>query len=723
VTDILEGLNPAQREAVTAPDGPVLVLAGPGSGKTRVLTHRAAWLIQDRGIAPAHIMAVTFTNKAAREMRRRVEDLLGGELHGLTVGTFHATCARILRREAGLMPLSHDYHIFDTADQAELVKQAITDLNLDPKRYPPPRILGTISRAKNELITPELYRAESYFGEVVGRVYAYYMALLEINDAMDFDDLLMRTALLFQEHPNALARYQQAYEHILVDEFQDTNVAQYVLVRQLVEVHQCLFCVGDEDQSIYRWRGADYRNVLRFREDYPDARVILLEQNYRSTQTILDAAQGIIDQNPHRTPKHLFTENPEGPEITIREAYDEREEAKLVVDTIATTLVASEGIEPGECAIMYRTNAQSRALEEAFTRASLPYRLVGATRFYSRREIKDVVAYLRIVHNPEDTVSLLRVINTPPRGIGSKTLDTLRAWAAQRGSSIYEAVDALVQHPDEGPFSGRARNALRDFGLMLNGWREASAEMSAAALLQRILEQTQYYNYIYDGTDQGQERWENVSELLNLTHDYEDVPLETLLTDIALVSDIDNYTEDVNAPTLLTLHAAKGLEFDAVFIIGAQDGTLPHSRSFDDPEAMAEERRLMYVGLTRARCRVYVSYTFRSTGWGGQDLNIPSRFLDDIPMRLLAGGFAARRSASKTLYTWEPEAEPQRGQLTEPHFQPGTRVRHPKFGEGTVMESHPAGGDEEVRIEFDEIGLKRLLVGFAKLDVLSEPEN
>ena len=699
----------------------MLVLAGPGSGKTRVLTHRAAWLIQERDIPPDRIMAVTFTNKAAHEMSRRVEGLLGGALHGLTVGTFHAACARILRREAGLTPLSHDYLIFDTADQIELVKQAIIELNLDPKRYAPQRILGAISRAKNELIPPALYRAESYFGEVVGRVYTHYMALLELNDAMDFDDLLMRTAALFQEHPKALARYQESYEHILVDEFQDTNVAHYVLVRQLAEPHRRLYCVGDEDLSIYRWRGADYRNVLRFREDYPEARVILLEQNYRSTQTILDAAQGVIDRNPHRTPKHLFTENPEGAAITFREAYDEREEAQFAVDTIAV-LAATEGIEPGECAIMYRTNTQSRAFEEQFTKAGLPYRLVGATRFYSRREIKDVVAYLRIVHNPEDAVSLLRVINTPPRGIGDKSLDTLRAWAAQQGVSLHGALDALVKNPDEGPFSGRARNALRDFGLMLGGWREASAEMSVGALLQRILEEARYYDYIYDGTDQGQERWENVAELLNLTHEYEDVPLGVFLTDIALVSDIDNLADGVNAPTLLTLHAAKGLEFDVVFIVGAQDGTLPHSRSFDDPEAMAEERRLMYVGLTRARRRVFLSYAFRSTGWGGQDLNIPSRFLDDIPLNLLAGSTAGRRSARKAIYAWE-ETEPPVAPLAESSFFPGARVRHPKFGEGTVVEICPAGNDEEVRIEFDNVGLKRLLAGFAKLDILGDPEE
>jgi DNA helicase-2/ATP-dependent DNA helicase PcrA len=468
--NILEGLNPQQQGAVTASDGPVLVLAGPGSGKTRVLTHRVAWLVQELDVAPWRIMAVTFTNKAARGMRERLERILGtSRARSLTLGTFHATCARILRREHEPAGIPRDYAIFDADDQRRLVKQALRDLNLDDKQYRPQAVHGAISRAKNELLLPEAYITGSYYGEVVKRVYERYQALLAANNGLDFDDLLMVMVRTLAQNPDVLAKYQERYRHILVDEFQDTNMAQYVLLRQLSGRHHNLFCVADEDQSIYRWRGADYRNIRRLRDEHPDLVTILLEQNYRSTQTILDAAQAVIRHNPDRTDKSLFTRRGRGPRITVHEAYDQDEEAQFVVDTVAR--LAREGVRPGDCAVMYRTNAQSRAFEDAFIHAGLPYRLVGATRFYARREIKDVIAFLRLIHNPAEGVSMARVINVPPRGIGKKTVAALADAAQEHSVSIYEILREIPNPESRIPNLGtRARRALTAFLELLDGW-------------------------------------------------------------------------------------------------------------------------------------------------------------------------------------------------------------------------------------------------------------
>lgn len=720
---ILEGLNEQQREAVTAPQGPVTVLAGPGSGKTRVLTHRVAWLVGEQGMPPGRIVAMTFTNKAAREMARRVEGLLEGGAAGLTMGTFHSICARILRREAGrYLPITSDYVIFDTADQRALIKLVITeDLRLDEKRTPPDRILGRISHAKNELITPDQYRAHDYFDEIVKRAYERYQERLAANNAVDFDDLLMHAALLFANEPAVLERYRNTYGHILVDEFQDTNGAQYMLVRQLAEQHHRIFCVGDEDQSIYRWRGADYRNLARLRADFPELRTVLLEQNYRSTQVILDAARSVIDRNPQRTPKQLFTDHEGGPQIVLHEAHTEQFEAEFVVDMIAQ-LVAANEVEPGEVAVMYRTNAQSRVLEDAFVRVNLPYRLVGATRFYTRREIKDVVAYLRLIHNPNDTVSLHRVINVPPRGIGEKTLDTLQGWANRSESSPYAALQRLQDEPEAGPFAGRARAALAQFAAMLDGWRAVRETQSVAGLLKLVLDETRYLDYIDDGSEQGSDRRENVMELVNVATEYEELPLSTFLEEVALVSDVDNLTETVNAPTLLTLHAAKGLEFDTVFLVGLEEGMLPHQRSFDDPEQMAEERRLMYVGMTRARKYLFLIYAFRRTVWGESTLNLRSRFIEDIPpdlimpshaMALGGRGVETRRLGRPPRLTLGESA-----QTPAPLFRAGQRVTHPRFGEGIIIECRSSGDDQEVSVAFEEAGLKRLLASFANLTML-----
>ena len=716
---ITEGLNAQQLEAVTAPEGPVLVLAGPGSGKTRVLTHRIAWLVQERGVPPHRIMAMTFTNKAAREMQGRVEKLLGGSLKGIWLGTFHAICARILRQEAEkYLPISRDYVIFDTSDQRALMKIVIVeDLQLDDKRYKPDRILGAISQAKNDLITPEDFRSATYFDEIVKRAYVYYQERLATNNAVDFDDLLMHTALLFGQHADLLARYQNRFDHVLVDEFQDTNGAQYEMVRRLAEKHRTLFCVGDEDQSIYRWRGADYRNMLRLHEDFPGLVTVLLEQNYRSTQNILDAAQAVIDRNPQRTPKKLFTDQEGGPLILLHEAHNEQFEAQFVVDQIVE-LVVTKQAEPGQIAVMYRTNAQSRVIEDAFVRASIPYRLVGATRFYTRREIKDIIAYLRVIHNPDDAVSLNRIINTPSRGIGDKSVEALARWAQQIGTSPAGALFKLAENPEAGPLDGRTRGPLLKFAEMLENWRAARDQKTVANLLKLVLEDIRYFEYINDGTLQGEERQANVMELVNLAAEYDELPLATFLEEVALVSEVDNLAETVDAPTLLTLHAAKGLEFDVVFMVGLEEGMLPHERSRDDPEQMAEERRLMYVGMTRARKLLYLINTFRRSVYGDSTVNLRSRFVDDIPDALIAPAYTAALSGA--MRTARPpriggEVHVDRQGVT---YKAGQRVSHPKFGEGIVIESRAAGDDEEVSVAFEEVGIKRLLGSFANLTVL-----
>ncbi|NPV66720.1 MAG: UvrD-helicase domain-containing protein [Anaerolineae bacterium] len=720
---LLEGLNPQQRDAVSAGTGPHLILAGPGSGKTRVLTHRVAYLVQEMGVTPYRIMAVTFTNKAAREMQQRVERMLGGqELSGLSLGTFHALCARILRVEAENTPYTRDYVIFDTRDQLTAVKQAATQLNIDIKRFTPRSLLDGISAAKNELLTPEVFadRVDSYFAEIVSRVYFAYQEILLGSNAMDFDDLLMQTVLLFQQYADVAAKYQRRYEHVLVDEFQDTNYAQYKLIHALAAPQNNLFAVGDPDQSIYAFRGADYRNVQRFQKDFPDARVILLEQNYRSTQTILDAATAVINVNTNRTPKRLFTARGKGERIALYEAYDEDDEARHILNTILR--LNEEGrYNPGECAIMYRTNAQSRPLEEAFRRAGVPYRLIGATRFYDRREIRDLLAYLRLIHNPDDGVSLERIINVPTRGIGERTLGELRAWAESVGLSPGRALLALLEGADA-PFSPRSRRALEAFAGLLAHWQAlAAAGRPPLPILDAVIDDTGLAAYLRDGSHEGEDRWENVLSLRESAADYEHADLAEFLTQVALVSDVDVRDDNVDAPALLTLHSAKGLEFPVVFLCGLEEGTLPHLRSLEadaegDPDALAEERRLMYVGITRAKDRLYLSYAFRRTRFGDSEPSLPSRFLQDVPPALLegaplAGTSRAAQDSFARMTAWMddlPRPHAARNAPPPPRFQPGMRVINPHFGEGVVIAARRYHDAEEVDVQFDRAGRKRI---------------
>jgi DNA helicase-2/ATP-dependent DNA helicase PcrA len=699
---ILDGLNPQQRRAVEAKDGPTLILAGPGSGKTRVLTSRVAYLIGARNVFPYRVMAVTFTNKAAREMRDRLARLTGADKTGdLMLGTFHSICARLLRREATQAGLDRDFTIYDADDQLNVVKAALAELNLDEKKYKPSSIHAAISTAKNELIAPEDFKADTYFNEIAGRVYVRYNAILRANNALDFDDLLMETVLLLRRNPAVREKVQERYLHVLVDEFQDTNIAQYELVKLIAGRHGNLFCVGDADQSIYAWRGADHRNVLRLREDYPGLNVITLEQNYRSTQTILDAAMAVISKNPNRVHINLFTQRGHGPKIAVRELFNEDEEAQYVVDTIAE-LDRLKAAEPGEIAVMYRTNAQSRPIEEAFVRAGMPYRLVGATRFYARKEIKDVLAYLRIVNNPADLVSLQRVINVPPRGVGEKTFAQLEAAARANDLTCFEVIA-------QGDLQGRGARALKEFGALWAQWVRLRNELSVGQLFDHVIQTSGYKDYLRDGTQEGEDRWANVMELRNVAAEAGDAPLSEFLNDVALVSEVDNYDENVNAPTLMTLHAAKGLEFKVVFIVGLVEGVLPHSRSLDDPEQMAEERRLMYVGITRAKERLYLLRPFRRSQWGTSDVAEPSRFLSDLPDAVVDGKPRKNSELLQATTSWDG------GKPTAPRpadvgtrFKPGDKVIHPRFGEGLVLRSTRVRDDEEVEVFFLGVGGKRL---------------
>ncbi len=1091
--NFLDKLNPQQKSAVTAADGAVLVIAGPGSGKTRVLTQRVAYLIASEGVRPWQILAVTFTNKAAKEMQERVNGMLNSQAtEGIMLGTFHSICARILRREADHLPLESNFVIFDSDDQERIVKAIIREFNLNEKLYRPASIHASISRAKNELIGADDYPINTYRDEVVKRVYAEYQKRLVSMNAVDFDDILVYTARLLEDNPAVRDKYAQRFRHVLVDEFQDTNLAQYALVKQLASYHKNIFCVGDPDQcfpagtkiqtprgqkkieelkkggeviaasgrgstmtsrilhvgkrtfkgnlvkattrsghvikatpnhivfarlgmnpgwhyvylmyrkdkgyrvgiasharsdgsglkvglqvrsnqenatkmwvlkvctdrneahyweayysisygiptsvfhvrgrrmrmsqehidrlfneidtdananqlltdlgmdlkyphytpqgtsrnivnlryfgdgriteespwhahrvdlwssdpklakqlkasgynprirsrdnwrvginrlkyddiqevaqklsesannaeivvgaflvdrgnspltqkfnlmpashlhpsmivaiekdgqiiedeiieissepyqgtvydlevenlhnyiangmvvhnSVYGWRGADYRNVQRFEQDFPDARVVLLEQNYRSHQNILDAATGVIDRARNRTKKRLFSDRGEGDRIFFYEAHDDYGEASFVVDTIAQ-LVASGDFEPGECAVMYRTNAMSRLIEEAFLQARLPYRLVGAQRFYGRREVKDAIAFLRLVHNPADEASLDRIINVPPRGIGEKTLTTLHMIARQNETSPATILLDLARGADSPfykSFTGRAAVPLADFGGMLSNWRALAATRTIPELFDKILQDINYKDHIVeDDSEESADRWENVQELKRLAMDYSERTMDEFLENIALIADQDTIT-DANAPTLLTLHAAKGLEFRAVFIVGLDDGIIPHSRSFDEPEQMEEERRLFYVGITRAKDKLYLLRAIQRGGRGMAEETYPSRFMDDIPEALLVGktrtgrstfsrgSFSSSSSSSNSNWTLPPPPRP--APVTTGKYHAGTRIKHAVWGEGIVLSSRLQDGDEIVDVVFESVGIKRLAASLANLTII-----
>lgn len=727
--EFLDLLNAQQQAAVAAPAGPTLILAGPGSGKTRVLTYRIAYLIGVMQVPSYRIMAVTFTNKAAKEMGSRVEKLLATQAADIWLGTFHGLCGRILRREADLLPVDAQFVIFDADDQQSLMKLIVKEANLDEKLYRPASVLDAISRAKNELIGPEDYPVKNFRDEQLRRFYLRYQQLLIQNNAMDFDDMLMYTNSILETYPTVRESYSRKFEHILVDEFQDTNLAQYAILKNLAGFHRNLYVVGDEDQSIYRWRGADYRNLKRFTKDFSDARTILLEQNYRSTQTILDAAMAVIDRNTNRTQKKLFTESKPGEKISLVVASDDREEAELVAAAVQAG-IRKAGLNPAAFAVMYRTNAQSRLLEEAFRRKGIAYRLVGAQRFYGRREVKDIISFLRVIYNPKDEVSLRRIINIPPRAIGEKTIEKLAKTAAEHEQSMGEVLLQLAGG-DEALATELGKEGIRlgIFGKLLADWRALAAKNTVAILLDRVVEDTGYQAYIQDRSEEGQDRWENVLELRNVTTEYDEEGLASFLEAMSLVADQDTLPEAVDAPTMLTLHAAKGLEFDQVFITGLDEFLLPHGRSRDDDEALEEERRLLYVGITRARKKLTLTRAQRRRSpYGSYEGTIPSRFLDDLPSALLSGSprnlpnqYSVNRM-SQGQNRWDsPAFMPARRIIyhaPKTRFKPGMQVKHPSYGRGVVKTSKAAHGDETVEIYFEGVGLKCLMASLARLEIL-----
>lgn len=744
---LLSELNPQQRQAVEMVDGPVLVLAGPGSGKTRVLTYRIGYLLEEIRLAPHNILAVTFTNKAAREMRDRLGLLVGEEkMRELTIGTFHAICARFLRRDGETVGLAPGFVIFDDDDQSKLVQEIVREQNINDKVYRPGQVLGAISKAKNELIGPDQYVPATYWHEAVGRIYKRYQEKLLDNNAVDFDDLLIYTVQLLRDHPGVLQKYQRRYVYLHVDEFQDTNMAQYLIMKLLAGKYRNIFCVGDEDQSIYAWRGADYRNVMRFREDFPDAKVYLLEQNYRSTQTILDVAQAVIRRNPTRTDKKLWTENPRGIPIEIIEAYDDREEPQLVAQEI-NRLLAQGKYKPKDFAVFYRTRAQSRILGEEFFRRGIPYKVIGARGFYELREVKDLLAYMRLLHNPRDTVSFNRILNVPPRGIGKRTHQDLVRVAEKLGVSPVTALkmlrddnaqpageqtDAEEQFPFANYFDARARRALLAFFEILVELNQLKSGLTLTQFFDALVEKIGYREHLIDGTKEGDERWDNVMELRKATQEHgaldPDAALAEFLETAALVSDVDAHDANEGVVVLMTLHMAKGLEFPVVFITGMEEGIFPHSRSYDEANEMEEERRLAYVGITRAREKLYLLYAFRRSTFGNQyEPAEPSRFLMDIPRDLVSTKSGEKRNTYdqilnsrkyKEMTTWETDNPRQATDHRAQKTDNGTRKKESSPAPSRRGATFPKREREDA--ESDETDTRKL--GAARSSFTEKPK-
>lgn len=702
-------LNPAQATAVNFGSGPLLVLAGAGSGKTRVLTYRVAHLVEHRGVDPRQILAITFTNKAAREMRDRIGRLASAAAPALWVSTFHAACLRILRRHIELLGYNRNFGIYDEGDQQTVVKECLKELFLDPKRYPPNTFLGAISWQKNLLVTPEAYArtADGYFEEKVASVYRAYQEMLERNNALDFDDLLMLTVRLFQEQPDVLAYYQERFQHVLVDEYQDTNHVQYMWIHHLAAKHRNLTVVGDPDQGIYGWRGADINNILNFERDHPDAKVITLEQNYRSTTTILDAANSIIRHNTERKEKRLVSMKGLGTPITLFRAADEILEARFVAERIRR-LHRDEDIPYRGIAVLYRTNAQSRILEEVLLQNGIAYTIVGGTRFYERKEIKDTMAYLRAIVNPADTISLSRIINTPRRGIGKSSLQRFFAYVQETGITPTEA---LLRAGEIDLISPKARREMINLGELFQLW--CTHEGSVTELVRDVLESTGYrQELLAEKTVEAQTRLENLDEFLSVTRAFDGGTggtLDEFMGEIALFTDLDSLDDRSDQVTLMTLHSAKGLEFPAVFLSGMEEGVFPHSRAFSEPTQLEEERRLCYVGVTRAEERLHLTYATRRTLYGNTVYNQPSRFLAEIPGDLIEG-----HAAEKNVLTPEP-ATPVVGS-----FKVGEKVWHRKWGQGTVVMLEGEGDDARITVAFPGKGVKTLLLMYAPLEKAGE---
>ena len=737
--ELLNGMNPRQKEAVLHTDGPLLLMAGAGSGKTRVLTHRIAYLIEEKEVNPWNILAITFTNKAAKEMKERVNAILASGGEDVWVSTFHSMCVRILRRDVDFIGYNRNFTIIDSSEQLTLIKRILKELNIDPKKYDPRSILGTISQAKNSLQTPQDFAKMqgSYYEEIAAKCYAAYQKELQYNQCMDFDDLIMNTIRLFEEHPDSLTYYQNKFHYIHVDEYQDTNHAQYTLVNLLAGRFRNLCVVGDADQSIYGWRGADMQNILDFEKDYPDAAVILLEQNYRSTKNILSAANQVIENNSNRKPKNLWTENKEGNKITYYRADNERDETRFIVDRMQEE-IRSNHRNYGDFAILYRTNAQSRVMEETLLKANIPYKMVGGHKFYDRKEIKDILAYLNVLANPQDSISFERIVNSPKRGIGPGSIEKLRSFASLHEWPLLEA----AQNVDLANIGGKAGQQLGAFGEMIQEVTQMIQYLTVTELTKEVLDRSGYLEDLkIQNTLEAQARIENLEEFLTVTQEFDkqfeqqneedaDAPEEKLtvfLNDLALVSDIDNLEEDASQVTLMTLHAAKGLEFPVVFLIGLEEGVFPLSRALMEESELEEERRLAYVGITRAEEALYLTNAFSRTLYGRTQYNRPSRFVEEIDQELLEieGMRPTPKKtpvfAKKTAYSYkQPETAvvPSKSATggENNNWKPGDKVKHKKWGLGTVVRVSGTSKDLELDVAFPSQGVKRLLAAFAPIE-------
>ncbi len=713
--DVLTGLNPEQRRAVETTEGPLLISAGAGSGKTKTLTHRIAYVIATKRATPYNILAVTFTNKAAKEMRERVARLLGANADNRSfmpyMGTFHGICVRLLRQDGESIGVPRTFVIFDEADRQAAVKQVSKQLMLDEKAFPARVLAGLISSAKNEMMTPNEYQATaaSPAQKVAAQVYPSYERVLHDASALDFDDLINATVKMLKSQPEVRKKWQQQFKYIMIDEYQDTNAAQYQLIKLLTNDSQNVAVIGDDWQSIYSWRGADFRNIMRFEQDYKNTTVIKLEQNYRSTKNILDSAHAVITKNTQRSDKKLWTEAGEGLPVQLVPVGNERAEGEAIIRRIRLGVDSNEH-RYGDYAVLYRTNAQSRSIEEVFIHYGIPYRVIGGVRFYDRKEIKDILAYLRLIFQPDDIVSFERIVNVPTRGIGAKSLQTFLSWQRERGQGLLAALLAAEECSQLTP---KARTAFGDLGDIIQSLQTVNEESSVAGLIDSLLRRIDYLNYLNDGTPQGESRQENVRELLSVAREYQDAGLAGFLEEVALVSDLDSANFANDSVTLMTLHAAKGLEFPVVFMTGLEESIFPHSRALYDQSEMEEERRLCYVGMTRARKELYLFFAASRLLYGGMQHNPPSRFLSEIDsaFQTLGTEYSEGPDFSFTPSGTLPTVNEVR---VLPELNEGDGVRHSVFGLGTVLE---IDGDTAV-IYFKNKGTRKLNVGFAPLEKL-----
>lgn len=740
--DCTYGLNPQQAEAVINTEGPMLIMAGAGSGKTKVLTCRVANLLQ-KGVRPYRILAITFTNKAAAEMRERVNNMSGPAAKDVWLFTFHAFCARFLRMEIDKLPgYGGNFAIYDTADSQNLIKQILKEMNLDDKRFQPSGILSRISNAKNALQDAAAFarQAGDFYEQKVADIYSRYEQKLQLNNALDFDDLLMLSIKLLQENKEVREKYQDRFDYLLVDEYQDTNHAQYLLTKFLAAKHRNICVVGDADQSIYGWRGADIQNILDFEKDYPDAKVIKLEQNYRSTQIILDAANAVIENNTGRKPKNLWTENKSGADIIYFQAVDERDEARFVIEQLQN-LQRTENKKLGDMAILYRTNTQSRIFEEMLIKSGISYNMVGGLKFYERKEIKDIIAYLRVIFNPADSLSLLRIINVPKRGIGDASLAKIQAYAAANNVSLFEAVSNAAAIDG---LSSRFVSKLDDLAGIIFELMNLAGEAPVEDLIDRVLRDTGYLEELEnERTPQAQSRIDNLHELISVAQEFaaseEENNLENFLAHVALVSDIDDTELGEDAITLMTLHSSKGLEFPVVFLVGMEEGLFPHARTLMDETEIEEERRLCYVGITRAKEKLFLSSTKMRTIYGNTVTYPPSRFLQEIPARLVktikrqerfsalenfkqvSEKYSARPQKPASTFnphSFMPQKPAAAAEGTGTRFNTGDRVSHSKWGEGMVVSVKDSPDGQEVKVAFAGAGVRSLLTKYAVLKKL-----